>query len=153
MTTIIEVMPVKDVLELFLEVIQEAMPKKPFVRPFTDEHWLSASEATDFSEVKVVVERYLSDEEVWNLAGCLGYALRETLAGEQLSAPDVIQSRRAQQTIIFFNYDSTKSRRDDSNVETAVDLALKYIHTGYISAQGTRLNEGIGKCGIRIGLR
>src|SRR5579884_2220951 len=45
--------------------------------------------AGDFYAVRVVCDRRLDAEEVSRLSGCLGYALRCTLAGEDLTDPTV----------------------------------------------------------------
>lgn len=66
--------------------------------------------ATEFSEVLVLVGRALSPAELSWLSGCLGYALRAALCGEELSVPDVTywQDEYGRITTIFqFSHDST----------------------------------------------
>lgn len=114
----------------------------------------------DFAEIRVLVERRLNEEEVNRLSGCLGYALRQTLAGEDLSKPSVFllsafPADGRQVTVLEYTYDSTKSRRDDPDCALAFALAQEFIFSGSpirttnragAGTKGTRLVEGIAPC-------
>lgn len=112
--------------------------------------------AGDFYEIRVTTDRGLIYDEIRCLSGCLGYALREVLAGESLSEPTVTFERgpkdRARATVLEYGYDSTKSRRDDPNYTLAFETARAYIADGTpvrrtdrvgAGTQGTRLVEGL----------
>jgi hypothetical protein len=42
-----------------------------------------------FYDFKVIAPRVLTDDEISRVSGCIGYALRQVLAGEELSLPAV----------------------------------------------------------------
>lgn len=123
--------------------------------------------STDFYGIRVVAGRRLDAEEVSRLSGCLGYALRQVLAGEDLSEPYVCYLHntpgdRLQVTLLEYSYDSTKSRRDDPDFEAAFELARDFIFSGSpvrqsnragAGTKGTRLVEGISQCDLRIYVR
>jgi len=149
-----------------LSLIEPAAPTVPYLRVSPRQDWITVDSpdafVSDFYEVRVCIGRHLTADEVARVAGCIGYALRQELAGEDLSDPHVIQSFRAQQTILLFGYDSTKSQRDDPDFEQAFLLALRYIVEGTpvrstnragVGTKGTRLVEGIGKCRVEFAVR
>lgn len=116
----------------------------------------------DWYEIRAIFGRWLTDEEITRAAGALGYALKEVLAGEELSDPDVIRSCRAQQTILLFAYDSTKSRRDDPDADLTFAMAERYIAEGSPlrrteragkGTKGTRLVQGIGPVSVQFAVR
>lgn len=119
----------------------------------------------DFYYLKVIADRILTPDEYNRLSGCLGYALREVLAGESLSDPDVEFESKSEyywedtkgNTILLYYYDSTKSQRDDPDYLEAFNKAETYIKNGTpirktnragANTQGTRLVEGIGEIGL-----
>ena len=132
--------------------------------PVPEEIWKSVetsnASANDFSEIRVLVDRQLKEEETSRLSGCLGYALRQSLTGEDLSEPSVFllsdsPADKRQVTVLEYTYDSTKSRRDDPDYALAFDLAQEYIFAGTpvrssnragAGTKGTRLVEGITPC-------
>ncbi len=106
----------------------------------------------DFYEVRVTFNRELSSDEISRASGALGYAFRASLAGESLSEPTVMQNVEYR-TVLEYDYDSTKSQRDDPDFDAAFLLAHRYIEEGTPvrktdragkGTQGTRLVEGIG---------
>jgi hypothetical protein len=115
----------------------------------------------------VLVERRLNEEEISRLSGCLGYALRQTLAGEDLSEPSgfllsTFPADGRQATILEYAYDSTKSRRDDPDYALAFELAQEYVFSGSpirttdragAGTKGTRLVEGIAPCHLSFFVR
>ena len=123
----------------------------------------------DFAEIRVLVERRLNEEEVTRLSGCLGYASRQTLAGEDLSEPSgfllsTFPADGRQATVLEYAYDSTKSRRDDPDYALAFALALaqEYAFAGTpvrsskragAGTKGTRLVEGIAPCHLSFFVR
>jgi len=144
----------------------ENPPAKPYLPPLPHQDWITVDSpdafARDFYEIRVVIDRYLTHEEARRAAGCLGYALKQELAGEELSEPCVIQSCRAGQTILLLCYDSTKSRRDDPDFDRTFALAESYIAEGSpirmtnragCGTRGTRLVAGIGPCCVQFAVR
>ena len=120
--------------------------------------------AADFGEVRVLVDRILSAGFVRRLSGCLGYALRQTICGEDVSDPTITQLRAGGvgQTVLEYGYDSTKSRRDDPDFDQAFSLAILYAREGSPirrtdragwGTRGTRLVEGIGVGGVTFAVR
>ena len=121
----------------------------------------------DFAEIRVLVERRLNEEEVSRLLGCLGYALRQTLAGEDLSEPSGFLLSKfpadgRQVTVLEYAYDSTKSRRDDPDFALAFAVAQEFIFSGSpirttnragVGTKGTRLVDGIGACHLTLQVR
>ena len=120
----------------------------------------------DFYEIMVVVAgRGLSLEQANRLAGCTGYALRVTLAGEELPEPTVTYWREEDglvTTILEFAYDSTKSIRSDPDHVAAFDTMRAYISDGTpirktdragSGTRGTRLLDGLGDFPIALYVR
>lgn len=124
--------------------------------------WTLPGESTgDWQEIRVEFDRSLVDAEVWQAAGCIGYALRQQLHGEDLSEPYKIK-RKGKKTIVRFGYDSTKSRSDDPDFPLAFDLAALYVSDGSPvrttdragrGTAGTRLCEGLGPVSVRFWVR
>lgn len=149
-----------------LALLQTPVQTLPYLSLSPRCDWISVDSPdaflSDFYEIRVVIGKYLSAEEVERVAGCIGYALRQELAGEDLSDPHVIQSFRAGQTILLFGYDSTKSRRDDPDADAAFALCGRYIVEGTpvrttnragAGTKGTRLVSGIGACPMEFAVR
>ena len=120
----------------------------------------------EFYEIMVVVAgRGLSLEQVNRLAGCAGYALRATLAGEELSEPTVTYWREEDglvTTILEFAYDSTKSSRSDPDHAAAFGTMRAYITDGTpvrktdragAGTRDTRLLGGLGDLPVSFYVR
>jgi len=121
--------------------------------------------AADFGEVRVLVDRILSAGFVRRLSGCLGYALRQTICGEDVSDPTITHLRGDDgtgTTVLEYGYNSTKSRRDDPDFDQTFSLATQYVREGSPirrtdragwGTRGTRLVEGIGVGGVTFAVR
>lgn len=106
----------------------------------------------------IITDRELSDHEILQASGCLGYALRECLRGDQLSDPEVVQkfdSPVHSELVIKYDYDTDSSQRSDPKAHylEAFNLAKKYIFEGTpvrktdqqgYGTRGTRLVDGLG---------
>lgn len=110
----------------------------------------------DFDTLALTVNRVLTPEEVAQVSGCLGYALRVHIAGESLSDP-VTVVRSPDSTLITWWYDSTKGQRSDRDPESALFAAADMIREGTPvrrsnragpGTAGTRLVDGIGPCAL-----
>lgn len=106
----------------------------------------------DFDTLGVWVGRALTPEEVERVSGCIGYALRSTLAGESLSEPVSVWPSNGG-TYLTYWFDSTKSQRDDPDLMGALRLAGDMVQAGSPirktnragqGTAGTRLVQGIG---------
>ncbi len=116
--------------------------------------------AGSFTRIRVVCDRRLSDDEVTRLAGCLAYALRATLAGDDMGEPEAAHaliSGGAAFTIMEADYDSDSSIRTDPNPAQAFIAARLFILEGTPlrctdragrGTTGTRLVEGIAPCNL-----
>ena len=121
--------------------------------------------AESFNRIRVVCDRRLDEGEVECLAGCLGYALRATLAGDDLGQPETTYALiegGAAFTIIEADYDSDSSIRTEPDPAQAFDAARLYITQGTPVRQtdragwgtrGTRLVEGIVSCNLSFYLQ
>jgi hypothetical protein len=134
----------KNLLEYYKTLSAEADP---------DERWIKLDEfiQPDCYQIMMVIDGHLTEAEISRASGCLGYALKEVLAGEDLSEPEVRESINCMRFIFY--YDSTKSRRDDPDLMQAFEKAERYIEEGTpvrktnragYGTRGTRLVEGIG---------
>lgn len=110
----------------------------------------------DIDTLAVTVSRHLSHEEISRLSGCIGYALRVHIAGEDLSDPVAIVYHAGMTTVSYW-YDSTKSQRSDRDVQGALEQAAEMIRTGTpvrksnragAGTAGTRLVEGLGEVNV-----
>lgn len=133
--------------------------------------WRSIKEedafTSDFSEIMLVLSCHpsavLNNEEILQVSGCLGYALRQILAGESLSDPyNTVTNYTDGVITVVYSYDSTKSQRDDPDFATAFDLAAQYIQWGTpirttnragANTKGTKLIEGVGSLNIEFFVR
>lgn len=105
----------------------------------------------DFSRVRVVIEGILDDRELNQAHGCVAYAFREHLRGEDFG--DIEDVERADGYTSFeAHYDSTKGRGHD--VGAAMVAACDYVFEGTPvrktdrqgrGTAGTRLVNGIGR--------
>ena len=119
----------------------------------------------DFDGIRVVADRLLSADEARRLSGCLGYALRQTICGEDVSDPTITHLRGDDgtgTTVLEYGYNSTKSRRDDPDFDQTFSLATQYVREGSPirrtdragwGTRGTRLVEGIGVGGVTFAVR
>lgn len=110
-----------------------------------------------FEQIKVVFQRRLSAEEIARATGCLGYALTETLRGEELGEARVSFPAGAcgkEFTVLVFDWDSSSSIRTTPDTHRAFEVASIYIPHGSrirttnragADTRGTRLVEGIGE--------
>jgi hypothetical protein len=106
----------------------------------------------DFELLAVRVGRTLTAAEVEQVSGCIGYALRIHVAGEDLSEPEAV-IRCGGETLITYFYDTTKAQRSSPDPETALRVAAQLIVEGTPvrssnragpNTRGTRLIQGIG---------
>jgi hypothetical protein len=120
-----------------------------------NERFVIFSIPQDFQDFSVRFPRTLSTDEISRASGCIGYALRQTLCGEDLSEPEI--SIRQGQTVLSYFYDSTKSRRDSPDFEAAFELAASFVVFGTPvrksnragpKTAGTSLVDGIGPVGM-----
>ena len=136
-------------------------PPIPFDRKWTDIHAAGAL-ANDFQSIRITIDRRLSDYEVEQAAGAVGYALREVLCGEELGAPHILRSYSAQQTILICAYDSSEFIRSAPDFAFAFEKAGVYVVEGSplritnragAGTMGTRLVQGIGRCKVDFAVR
>ena len=129
----------------------------------TKERWKAPGESPGrWYEIRAEFSSYLTDQEVWAAAGCLGYALRQILHGEKLSEPLRIKRTGDGRTIARFGYDATKGRASSPDAAKAFSLASQYIQEGSPvrktnrageNTLGTRLCEGLGSVAARFWVR
>jgi hypothetical protein len=123
--------------------------------------WVKPSEHPgDWQEIRVVFGAYLTDEQVRQAGGCIGYALKAIHRGEELSEPRKIKrAGKGRITTARFGYDSTKTASDDPDVLLAFSTAARYVGEGSpirktdragAGTKGTRLCKGLG-AGISVG--
>jgi quinol monooxygenase YgiN len=116
--------------------------------------WQKIEDYDDFFyEIRVEISLLFTLDELQQISGCLGYALREQLAGEPLSDYRFeVKDKRI--TVLEYYYDATKSQRDDPDFIEAFRKAEQYILEGTPirktdragrGTKGTRLVEGVGK--------
>jgi hypothetical protein len=125
-----------------------------------------------FTEIRLVIDQHLTDDEVSRAAGNLGYALREILAGEELSDPIVLRyGDEAQEpvsrvptlvggecgqvwhldspfTVLCFTWNSQSSIRTEPDYHWAFEVAASYIQRGSPVRQTDR--AGVGTRGTRL---
>lgn len=122
-----------------------------------------------FTAVRVLCDRRLGADQIERFAGCLGYALQATLAGPELSLPEVILLEasakagvRASFTLVEFTYDAALSGRTTPDYADAFVKTREYIRDGTpvratnkagAGTQGTRLVEGLGTVGLSLYVR
>ena len=118
--------------------------------------WMRVSKMDNFfDEIRVDIELSvdsLSQDEIDNISGCIGYALKQTIAGESLSDATSIEQTPFAIGIEYF-YDATKTQRDDPDFIEAFELAQKMVIEGTPirstnrageGTKGTRLVNGLG---------
>ena len=119
--------------------------------------------AEPFSQIRVMADRRLDADELLRLAGCLAYALRASLAGDDVGQPEVsyaVAEGGATFTVVEADYDSDSSIRTEPDPAEAFALACLYIlqgtplrKTNRVGPRGSRLVEGIAPCNITIYVR
>lgn len=109
-----------------------------------------------FEQIKAVFEGRLTEEQISRAAGCIGYALVESLRGDELGEPVVTFPKGncgKEFTVLVFDWDSSSSIRTTPNPRRAFELASVYVvHGSRIrttnnagpGTRGTRLVEGVG---------
>ena len=128
--------------------------------------WVNTDLAHGFNTfenyIRVDINKYLSQKEVEQVSGAVGYAAKVNLRGESLSDPEVTQKKfyRRDCTILCFHYDLTKSASDDvsAHFETFRNDLEHFIVAGtpaYKAAKnghpkGFQLVKGIGDCDIDL---
>lgn len=109
-----------------------------------------------FTEIRVVLDALLTDDEIDAVTGTLGYALTETVKGEELSLPEVarIAGGGLDLTVLSYQWNSDDCIRSSPNFARAFEVASVYIPHGSKvrttnlagpGTRGTRLVDGIGK--------
>ena len=118
-----------------------------------------------FGEIRAVCDWILTAEEMQRFSGCLGYALKATLAGEELSAPYMcypVADGRIFFTVLEFGYASLSSTRTTPDFFQAFATARQYIFEGTPvrtsdregkGTKDTRLVEGIDICNLSLYVR
>jgi hypothetical protein len=123
-----------------------------------DGWWSVAAHPGDWDKVRASFDRTLSAAEIIEAAGCIGYALRIYMAGEELSLPTV-EVAEPGKTVLSFFYDSTKARRSEPDAVEAFAEAGRYIVEGTpvrktnragVGTAGTRLSAGIGAVSVEF---
>lgn len=126
---------------------------------------LCGTEIGDFQSLRVMLEtgRMLTNDEMARIGGCVGYALKATLAGEELSEPTCCLRAciplKCWLTVLDFAYDSRTSIRTSPDIAQALLTAARRIQEGTpvrktdrVGPAGTRLIAGIGRCRIEFEL-
>ncbi len=85
-----------------------------------------------FTEIRVVINRALTDTEVDRVCGCVSNALGKTLCGQGLTQPIVATETTDEgvNTLLTFDYDSRTSQRTDPHYGCAFQLAGMYVVFG-----------------------
>ena len=121
--------------------------------------------AAPFGDMRAVCDRILTAEEMQRFSGCLGYALKATLAGEELSTSYVcypVADGRIFFTVLEFGYASVSSTRTTPDFFQAFATARQYIFEGTPvrasdregkGTKDTRLVEGIDICNLSLYVR
>jgi hypothetical protein len=126
------------------------------------EDWIKPEGCSSFREICVEFDRILTDEEIWQASGCIGYALREVLNGERLSEPLKVKRKGNGRTIVYYCYDSMRSASSYPDFVEAFEKAAMYVEEGSPirktdwagpGTSGTRLAHGIGEVHTRFMVR
>lgn len=122
-------------------------------RPVPDGTTGSTLLACDFAAIRVVCDRRLALPDIGRLAGCLAYALKATLAGEELGEPSVefacSPGGSVAFTVVEFAYDASRSIRTEPDPIEAFRMAREYALTGGTPVRTTN-REGPGTQGTRL---
>jgi hypothetical protein len=118
-----------------------------------------------FIQMRAVCDRALAEEEVRRFSGCLGYALKSTLAGEELDDPIVcypVAGGKIAFTVMDYRWDSLSTTRTDPDYSQSFSRAREYVFAGTPlrttdregkGTKDTRLVEGIAPCNVSFFLR
>ena len=118
-----------------------------------------------FTQIRALCDRALTEEEVRRFAGCLGYALKATLAGDELGEPTVCYPAAGGTisfTVMEFSWGSTSSTRTAPDYSEAFCKAREFVFAGTPlrttdregkGTKDTRLVEGIPLCNLSFFLR
>lgn len=115
---------------------------------------------SDFYTLRVEFSRTLTATEISRVSGCIGYAFKARIRGEELSDPTpIFADNGSPRTILEYSYDSTKTRSDDPDFFAAFDEAETYMQLGTPiratdragrGTKGTRLVEGINDPTVKV---
>jgi hypothetical protein len=105
--------------------------------------WTPLHESDWFYNLRVTVrDNLIPPDEVDRLVGCVGYALKEVVRGEEAdhlkTTHDVLRNR----TRVHIGYDSTKTRSDDPDFAEAERKIKQYICEGTPLRKTNRAGEG-----------
>jgi hypothetical protein len=124
--------------------------------------WRKPEECTSFCEICAEFDQTLTDEEIWQASGCIGYALRECINGERLSEPLKVKRKGNGRTVVYYFYDSSLSAYYHPDFAEAFEKAAQYVIEGSpirktdwagSGTTGTRLAQGIGDVRVRFMVR
>lgn len=126
--------------------------------PLDDPDWIPVADIMEyFYRIRMIFPKVLTEDQIDQVSGCLGYALREVIRGEDLSDP--VTQWTMKRTFLTYDYDSTKSRSDDPDFAQAFAKARAYIEHGTPirstnrsgpGTEGTALVEGIGPVSVQF---
>lgn len=109
--------------------------------------------ACDFAAIRIVCDRRLEWPNIGRLAGCLAYALKATLAGEELGEPSVefacSPGGLVAFTVVEFAYDASRSIQTEPDPIEAFRTAREYLLNGGTPVRTTN-REGPGTQGTRL---
>ena len=118
-----------------------------------------------FTQIRAVCDRSLDTDEIGRLSGCLGYALKAALAGEELDEPGVYYPAAGGKiafTVLEYRWNSTSTTRTEPDYSQAFSKAREYIFAGTPirttdregkGTKDTRLVAGIALCNLSFFLR
>ena len=131
----------------------EVIAAFPTINPFEGYQEVGYDyEGDHFYTLRVEFSRELTADEISRACGCIGYAFRARIRGEELSDPVVLQNTGRAGTVVELSYDTTKTASDDPDLIAAFDDAATYIELGTPirktdragkGTKGTRLVEGL----------
>jgi len=156
-----------------LRLNQSAIPllntaEKQTWRPVPDTATEGTTLPCDFAAIRVVCDRRLEWPDIGRLTGCVAYALKATLAGEELGEPSVefacSPGGNVAFTVVEFAYDASRSIRTEPDPIEAFRIAREYLLNGGTpvrttnregpGTQGTRLVEGLSApCAVTFYVR
>jgi hypothetical protein len=127
----------------------EVIAAFPALNPFEEFQEVGFDyDADHFYTLRVEFSRLLNEDEISQVSGCIGYAFKARIRGEQLSEPTILSNTGRAGTVLEFDYDTTKTRSDDPDFTAAFDDAATYIELG--SPKRTTNNAGPGTKGTRL---
>jgi hypothetical protein len=138
-----------------LEVVGVEATPSGNIRLVTKDEWTPLVDFPDFfSNIRIELSHLniLTKQGIETVSGCVGYACRQVVRGEQLSDPEIIENKHGV-TILEYYYDTTKTASDDPDFLELDRLIRLYIMEGTpirntnkagAGTKGTRLVDGIG---------